>query len=54
MIYKNVGRDKDQKAYKSAELDLFVISQSLVTDLLTSLSQYVVFYCFGTKVHIFF
>ena len=49
MIYNNVGRDKDQKAYKSSELYLFVISQSLLTDLLTSVSQYVVFYCLGTS-----
>ena len=48
------NHEKDQKAYKSSELDLVVISQSLLTDRLTSVSQFVVFYWFGTKVHTFF
>ena len=43
MIYNKVGREKDQKVYKSSELYLLAISQSLLTDLLTSVGQFVVF-----------
>ena len=49
----NDGLEKDQKAYKSSELDLLVISQSLLYDQLTSVSRFVILYRFGTKVHTF-
>ena len=48
-----MGCENEQKPYKNAELDLLAISQSRMTDLLISLSQFVVFTALEEKSTLF-